>query len=80
MGVVSVRYGGPEQGLVLLEHAVREAGLGIVGSERPSDDPTPVPTTVTVVHRVADLLLAHIRGAVAAFVRRYHRAGLDVEG
>jgi hypothetical protein len=86
MSAVSVRYDGPEQGLVLLEHALREAGLRIVGVDRPSDDPTPVPTTVNVVYRVADSagrddvdLPAHVRRVVAGFARRYHRAGLDVE-
>jgi hypothetical protein len=86
MDALAVRYDGPEQGLELLEHALYQGGLDIIGVERAGGDPTPVPTMVNVVYRVVDGagrddpdLPARVRRIVAAFARLYKQAGLDVE-
>jgi hypothetical protein len=82
---VTVRYDGPEQGLRLFEHDLRQSGLIVTAVRSDPRDRTPAPTVVCVLYGVGaadgrddSRLPARVRDVVGRFARRYGRAGLDV--
>lgn len=83
---VLVRFEGPEQGLPLLAHALRQAGLVVVDTRKATHDPTPAAEVACIFVRVAAAepaateLVDRVRSALDTLADRYHRAGLDVVG
>jgi hypothetical protein len=81
-----VRFEGPEQGLPLLVHALRQAGLVVTGIDKASLDPTPTAEVACIFVRVVAAedsdtgLVDRVRSVLDSFAGRYHRAGLDVVG